>query len=102
MIALLRTTFAGEESAAALARQMVEEKLAACATLAPVRSIYRWQHQIEDEAEVAVTFKTATDRAAALRARIAALHDYQLPVIEGWQLDVGSDAEAWVRDATAF
>jgi len=102
MIVLLRTTCASEERAAALARQMVEEKLAACATLEPVRSIYRWQGAVEDDPEVAVTFKTATDRAPALRARIVALHDYHLPVIEGWQIDAGADAEAWVRDATAF
>lgn len=102
MIALLRTTCASEERAAALARQMVEEKLAACATLEPVRSIYRWQGAIEDDAEMAVTFKTAIDRAGALRKRIAALHDYHLPVIEGWQVDAGTEAETWVRDATAF
>ena len=84
-----------------LAHALVEERLAACVTLEPVRSIYRWQGAIADDAEVAILCKTATDRAEALRARIAALHGYGLPVIESWAVDCDETDVAWVRDSTA-
>ena len=99
-IALVRTTLADMAAAEHLARTLVDEKLAACVTLEPVRSIYRWQGAIADDAEIALLCKTATDRAEALRARIAELHDYGLPVIESWAVECDATAAAWVRDAT--
>jgi periplasmic divalent cation tolerance protein len=100
-IALVRTTLADMATAEQLARTLVEARLAACVTLEPVRSIYRWQGAIADDAEVALLCKTATDRAEALRARIAALHGYGLPVIESWAVECDAAAALWVRDATA-
>jgi periplasmic divalent cation tolerance protein len=100
-IALVRTTLGDMAAAEQLARALVEQRLAACVTLEPVRSIYRWQGAIADDTEVALLCKTATDRAEALRARIAALHDYGLPVIESWTVECDATAAAWVREATA-
>ena len=50
-------TFGSEEEARRIARQVVEERLAACANiLAPCHSIYRWQGQVEEATEVPVIF----------------------------------------------
>lgn len=68
------------ETAARIARALVEERLAACANVIPgVRSIYRWQGRVEDEAEVLLVLKTCADRVDALGARLRALHPYTLP-----------------------
>lgn len=99
-IALVRTTLADMAAAEQLAHTLVDERLAACVTLEPVRSIYRWQGAISDDAEVALLCKTATDRAEALRARIAALHNYGLPVIESWAVECDAATVEWIRDAT--
>ena len=41
------------EAAAGLARTLVEERLAACGNLLPgLRSIYRWEGEVQDEPEV--------------------------------------------------
>lgn len=65
-----------------LARALVEEKLAACVSLVPqVRSIYRWQGAIEEADEVLCLVKTTRERFEALRARVIALHPYEVPEV---------------------
>jgi len=77
---IVLTTTANPEEAARLGRALVEERLAACATLVPaVQSIYRWQGQIESSTETLLLLKTGPDQLAALEARLLQLHSYQTP-----------------------
>lgn len=100
-IALLHATFADRAEAERIAQIVVEERLAACANiLAPCLSIYRWQGEIERAEEVPALFKTTPELAARLRARIAELHSYDLPVIEAWPVAAGSAVFKWVHAAT--
>ena len=74
------TTAATPEEANRLARTLVEERLAACATLIPaVQSIYHWQGQVESATETLLLLKTGPDQLAALEARLHQLHSYQTP-----------------------
>jgi periplasmic divalent cation tolerance protein len=100
-ILLLRTTFSDAAVADHVARRMIEQRLAACASLSPTRSVYRWQGVVETAEETVVLFKTTHDRAAALQAAIAALHDYDMPVIETWDAGVEPEVAAWIYDETA-
>lgn len=99
-ILLVRTTVADTASADRLARQIVEERLAACATFAAARSVYRWLGKVETNDETEILFKTTLDRAAPLTARITALHSYELPVIEAWEADVEPVVADWIYGAT--
>jgi len=101
MILLVLSTFPDEESAAVAARTLVEENLAACGTIIPgVRSIYRWQGAIEDAREVLVIFKTPRESEPLLRARLAALHPYEVPEIVGLEPD--SIHEPYARWVLSF
>jgi periplasmic divalent cation tolerance protein len=74
------TTTATPDEAARLGRILVEERLAACATLIPgVQSIYRWQGEIESATETLLLLKTGPDQVAALESRLHELHSYQTP-----------------------
>jgi periplasmic divalent cation tolerance protein len=76
------STFPDAETAARVARTLVEEHLAACVNLVPtVRSIYRWEGKICDDTETLAVIKTTADRYPALAAKIAELHPYQVPEI---------------------
>ncbi|HEU4734200.1 MAG TPA: divalent-cation tolerance protein CutA [Kofleriaceae bacterium] len=76
------STFPDAEKAAQIARVLVEERLAACVNLVPaVRSIYRWQGAIQDDAESLAIIKTTADRHATLAARLVELHPYEVPEI---------------------
>ena len=93
-------TFGSEEEARFVARTVVEEGFAACANiLAPCRSVYRWQGEIEEADEVPVLLKTAAARAEALLARIAELHSYDVPAAVVWPIADALDSYArWVAD----
>jgi periplasmic divalent cation tolerance protein len=77
---IVLTTTANPEEAARLGRALVEERLAACATLIPaVQSIYRWQGEVESAAETLLLLKTGPEQLASLEARLRELHSYQTP-----------------------
>jgi periplasmic divalent cation tolerance protein len=91
------------ETAARLGRAVVEERLAACVSVVSgVRSIYRWQGAIRDEAEALLVIKSTAARFAALRERVLALHPYETP--EVLALAVADGAEeylSWLGAETA-
>jgi periplasmic divalent cation tolerance protein len=81
------------EKALELARALVGERLAACASLVPgVRSIYWWEGKVQDEPEALLVLKTTRDRFEALRDRTLALHPYQVPEVIALPVEAGSAA----------
>ena len=78
---LVVTTVSTREQALALARAMVERRLAACAQISAIDSVYRWQGRVEQEPECRVLFKTRAELYAELEAAIRAIHPYELPAI---------------------
>ena len=78
---LVITTVGTAEQARALARAMVEGRLAACAQITAIESFYRWQGQVHHEPEFRLLFKTRAELYAGLEAAIRAVHPYALPAI---------------------
>ena len=79
---LVFTQLPDRASAQALARALVEARLAACVSIgAPVESLYHWHGEIETAGEVPLVIKTGADRYAAVEAAIRARHPYELPEI---------------------
>jgi periplasmic divalent cation tolerance protein len=93
---LVLTTEGGQEQAEALARQLLERRLVACATLLPGRSLYRWQGRIEDEAEVLLLLKTEPARLAALHQTLLELHSYETPEWIHWSASSHGGYADWV------
>jgi periplasmic divalent cation tolerance protein len=88
---IVMTTVVSSEEAARLGRALVEERLAACATLLPaVQSIYHWKDQIESSAECLLLLKTTVDRVSQLEARLHQLHSYQTPEFLVLAVEAGS------------
>jgi periplasmic divalent cation tolerance protein len=87
------------EVAAAIAHTVVTESLAACANLIPgVRSIYRWEGRVCDDAEVLMVLKTTGEVLEPLRARLVALHPYACPEVLALPVDFGHlPYLSWVR-----
>ena len=92
------TTVATREQAQALADALVELRLAACAQVSAIDSVYRWQGVLQHEGEFRVVFKTTAARYAAIEAAIRERHAYALPQICAVALDpVDASYAAWVE-----
>src|SRR3954471_14145173 len=90
---LVLTTLPNPDVAAQVARTLVGEKLAACANILPrVRAIYRWQGQVQDEAETLVLIKTQRQHFQRLKERILELHPYEVPEVIALPLEAGPQA----------
>jgi len=100
-ISIVFVTAGNEEEAATIARSVVEQRLAACASIVPlIRSVYRWQGQIHDEQECLVIIKTATSQYEALQERVRELHSYEVPEIISFPVARGLPQYLdWVRKA---
>ncbi len=65
-----------------LARALLDERLVACVNqIGPLRSLFRWNGQIDAAEEHLLLLKTRVALFAEVRARIAALHPYAVPEI---------------------
>jgi periplasmic divalent cation tolerance protein len=78
------------ETAATIARVLVEEQLATCVNRLPgALSTYRWQGEIHEDAEVLLVIKTTRARFEALRVRVAELHPYEVPELVAFEIADG-------------
>ncbi|HRH80683.1 MAG TPA: divalent-cation tolerance protein CutA [Thiobacillaceae bacterium] len=90
---LVLTTLPDQESAAQLARELIESRLAACVNvLSPCRSVYRWQGAIQEDEEHPLIIKTSVARYEDLEQFIRQSHPYELPEIVAVEMDRGLPA----------
>ena len=81
-VLLVLCTCPDEETGNRIAETLVVERLAACVNRLPgLLSIYQWQGKLERDTETLLLLKTTNARFDALRARLRALHPYDLPEI---------------------
>ncbi|MDI6771801.1 MAG: divalent-cation tolerance protein CutA [bacterium] len=86
-------TVSGRDEADRVASALVEEGLAACVNVVPgVRSVYRWQGQVERADELLLVIKTARHVLTELVARVAGLHSYTVPEVVALPIRGGSAA----------
>jgi periplasmic divalent cation tolerance protein len=84
-----------------LARLVVRERLAACANLAPIESLYWWKGKLQESDEVLVIFKTRRALAKALMTAVKAAHPYEVPCIVAYPMIDALPAYAqWIDEET--
>jgi periplasmic divalent cation tolerance protein len=88
---LVLTTAASKDEAGKIGRALVEGLLAACVNIVPqVRSIYRWEGEIEQAEEWLLIVKTTRAAFERVREAILELHSYDVPECISVAVDDGS------------
>lgn len=87
-----------------IARALVEERVAACVNIvSPIESVYRWQGKVQDDREVLLIAKTATEMLEKLARRVKQLHSYEVPEIVALPIVAGSeDYLRWIDEQTGL
>jgi periplasmic divalent cation tolerance protein len=101
-IAIVLTTVGADFDAVAIARILVEERLAACVNVLPVMtSIYHWKEQVEQDREQQLVIKTTASGVEKLAARLRALHPYELPEFVVLEASASEQYGKWVGESVA-
>jgi periplasmic divalent cation tolerance protein len=100
---LVLTTCGNDEAANALARLLVERRLAACVNIVGnVASTYRWQGGVQQDRETLLLIKTTKARLAEVEAAIRAESTYELPEVIALPVPAGSAPYLqWLRESVA-
>jgi periplasmic divalent cation tolerance protein len=80
-----------------LGKQAVESRMAACANIMPMTSLYPWEGTLQREQEWILVLKTIPSRAATLQSFIEAHHTYSVPCILHWNVHVNETYGQWVH-----
>lgn len=101
---VVMTTVASVDEAVSLIKTLLERRLIACGQIVPgVRSLYRWNGKIADEAEVIVYLKTRAARMDSLEVAFAELHPYKVPELLALPVTAGlSRYLSWITAETSL
>ena len=93
------TSFSELDDAQALARQLLENQLAACVQIQDgIYSVYRWEDKLCQEREVILSAKTISSKWSEIHAFIKDHHPYDLPeVIAFTPAQYDQQYGAWVQ-----
>ena len=78
---LVYTVCSDREEATRIARLLLERRLAACANMFPIESLYWWQGQIVEDNEHVLIAKTRPECYSLLAESIRSVHSYEVPAI---------------------
>lgn len=79
-----------------MGRMAVEQKLAACANVFPIQSIFSWEGAMQSEGEFVTVLKTLPSHQKELAKYIAAHHAYKIPCIAHWKVEVNASYGLWM------
>jgi periplasmic divalent cation tolerance protein len=90
------------ETARRIGRTIVQKRLAACANLWPIESMYWWEGKVEEAREVVLVFKTRASLVHRLIEAVRATHPYEVPCIVSYRMGDALPAYLdWIDAETA-
>jgi periplasmic divalent cation tolerance protein len=98
---LILSTTDTMELAQTIASALVQSQEAACVNIVPgIRSVYRWEGKLCNEAECLLLIKSSAEKFEAVRTMIRQLHSYEVPEIIALPITAGDASYlAWLRDS---
>lgn len=99
---ILSTTFPDVAEAERVGELLVDGGLAVCVQVGgELRSVYRWQGEVQRSREVAVRIKVLKERYELCAGELKLHHPYDVPQILGWPVGAVDQAYLeWARGGT--
>ena len=97
---IIYITHSSEENAQKIADQLLQKKLVACANIFPIKSMYWWNGNIENENEYVSIVKTIPELWEVLQKEVKEIHPYDVPCIMKIEAEANKEYEKWIREST--
>ena len=99
---LVMTTITDIDKGKLLARQVVEQRLAACCNIVPgMTSVYRWKDELCEDQECLLVMKSTESRYKELEQFIQKQHPYELPELIALPITASTQEYlSWVTQQT--
>ena len=100
---LVYVTTADLAEARSIGRDMVKQRLAACANIIPTMlPVFWWDGEVQEGEESVLLLKTTEDLVPAVIAAVRALHSYDCPCVVALPIAAGNSAFLqWIEAETA-
>jgi periplasmic divalent cation tolerance protein len=99
---IILVTVGNQPEAKAIARRLIEQRLAACVGIQRQQSIYRWEGKIMEEGEFLLIIKTTRDQFNSVQAAVLAAHSYDVPEIISMDISMGYAGYLdWIAESVA-
>ncbi len=100
MFSIVYITAANLEEAHKIGKALVNERLAACANIFPIQSIFRWKEKIDEANEFGMIIKTKSNKIKEIEHRVKELHSYEVPCVVSFRMYEGSDDYLkWIEES---
>lgn len=80
-----------------MAKHLIEKKLAACANIFPIESIYPWKGKIANEKEFVLIAKTDNKNYNKIVKEVENTHPYDIPCIIKIPITANKKYEKWLK-----
>ena len=92
------TTCTNREEAQILARGALESKLAVCADMWEIESLYSWNGETEDVTQMMLMFTTNGVTTIDLETYIRDNHTYQVPMVGHTDVAMSQQYQEWAQN----
>lgn len=100
MFSIIYITAGDMTEARKIGRKLVEERLAACANIFPITSVFRWKGTIDEANEFGIIVKTRSDKVKEIEKRVKEIHSYEVPCVVSFNISEGSsDYLNWINES---
>ena len=88
------------EAAEGIAREIVQQRLAACAQVLPrMTSVYWWKGEVQSDPERLIVLKTRSSRMDRIESLLRRIHPYEVPELTFVPITAaGGPYRAWMKE----
>ena len=98
-VLFLITTVPNQLLAEQIAKELIEVKLAACVSIKEIKSIYKWQGNIEENKEFEITIKSLPENLSELSFILKGRITYEVPELIYKIFDAENSYFQWIKES---
>ncbi|ADE37108.1 divalent-cation tolerance protein CutA [Methanohalophilus mahii] len=84
-----------------IASELVSQGLVACVNMYPIRSVFMWEGEVNEDDEVVLFAKTTKNNFEPIRKLVRSIHSYELPAIVSWNIEGDSEFLEWISTSVS-